>query len=54
VRATADESLAELSARSNNEIDVDLTAALNGLAVDAPLPTAEPVKIVHAESYLGN
>jgi predicted Zn-dependent protease len=54
VNAAPEESLAELSARSENQIDVALTAAINGLAIDAPLATAEPVKIVRTEPYLGN
>ena len=54
ITALPDESLTQLSARSNNHISIELTAAINGRASDTPLPANASVKIVRTESYLGN
>jgi predicted Zn-dependent protease len=52
--AESGETIAELSARSENKMTPDLTAAINGRNVSERLDAGTLVKILRLEPYLGN
>ena len=51
-RALENETLAELSERTRNELEVVFTGVLNGLYASTPLERRHPIKIGIAEPYL--
>ena len=51
-RALENETLAQLSERTRNELEVVFTGVLNGIYATTPLPSRTPVKIGIAEPYL--
>ena len=51
-RSLENETLAELSERTRNELEVVFTGVLNGIYASTPLPRRTPIKIGIAEPYL--
>lgn len=51
VEARGNESLAQLSARTNNKIDLGTTAVLNDLFIDSRLTSGQPIKIGKGRPY---
>ena len=52
VEARIGESLAQLSARTNNKLDLGTTAVLNDVFIDAQLKPGQPVKIGKGRPYV--
>jgi predicted Zn-dependent protease len=52
VKANKDESLEEISARSNNVVNTSITAVMNGIEENAKLNHKQAVKIVLREKYI--